>query len=745
MTKDKVEATKRARQGFTGALRQLVDRWSDPQYALTLLAIVIGLVTGLGAIAFSSLIDMVRDVYYHHVGAALYARQLYFWLLPLLPMSGALLVGLITYYFAPEAEGHGVPEVMDAMARKEGRIRPRVAGAKAVASALTIGSGGSAGTEGPIIQIGAAIGSGLGQWLHLTPSDLRVLIGCGAAAGIASIFNAPIAGVLFAMEVLLRDVSLRSFLPIIIGSVTSTAVTHAFRGRNDPIFPVPREIITGEAVYTFSVVEILNYAVLGLVCGLVALGFVKALYFSEDLFRKLPVHRILRPVIGALFLGLVALGSQVLIADARPDAGAATQAVGGEAPGDPGTGRLSPAVMGNGYPIIGQSLEPQAYEDGGAGPGRPWTIRVLLILLVAKVLATCLTLGSGGSGGVFAPSLFIGATVGGAFGILVQQTGWFPNVTPGAYALVGMAAVVAASIHAPLTAGLMLFELTRDYEVIIPIMLAGVIGLVVAQRLERASIYTLKLLRRGVDLYRGQDISLLRHLRVRDEMRDDFVAVRPGANLMQVLSQLMQHPGFSIFVVDKDRWLLGVITADQCRTFLTDLSAFGSFIIAQDLMQEAGFPTVRPDDTLADVMKRLARYRGEVPVVEDGRLVGIIWPEDVIERYNAELFKRDMASSMVSTMSWAPRAQRIPTVENTSIAEVRVPPAIVGRTLGSLDIRNRFGISILLIKQRAQENEEMVSAVPSVDYRFCEGDILLVMGPEVNLRRFERGVLTSSG
>ncbi|RMF76082.1 MAG: chloride channel protein, partial [Planctomycetota bacterium] len=334
----------------------------------------------------------------------------------------------MTFYIAPEAEGHGVPEVMDAMARHGARIRPRVAGAKAVASALTIGSGGSAGTEGPIIQIGAAIGSSVGQWLRMSIDDLRVLIGCGAAAGIASIFNAPIAGVLFAVEVLLRDLSLRSFMPIIIASVLSSVVTQVIHGRTEAIFPVPQAWVSGQGVtpvYEFTVPEFGNYLLLGLVCGLVAVALVKLLYFTEDLFRKLPLHRILRPVLGAALLGLTTIAVIELTDGNLPGGG--RESAEDIAQKDEAS---LPAVMGNGYPIISLTLDPDAYQSSTR-----WTFTILLVLLVGKILCMCLTLGSGGSGGVFAPSLFIGATTGGAFGLLVQQLPWFGHISPGAYAL----------------------------------------------------------------------------------------------------------------------------------------------------------------------------------------------------------------------------------------------------------------------------------------------------------------------
>ncbi len=602
-----------------------------PERLLTTLAIFTGLITGLGALAFSELIGLVEWIYFAVVGAELARRELLYVLLPLLPMSGALLVGLITHFFAPEAEGHGVPEVMDAMARKGGRIRPRVAGAKAVASALTIGSGGSAGTEGPIIQIGAAIGSGLGQSLQASVSDMRVLIGCGAAAGIASIFNAPIAGVLFAVEVLLRDVTLRNFVPIIVAAVLSSTVTQAVRGHNDAIFPIPAEVqvFTGEPAYVFSVQEAGNYAVLGLICGLVAVAFIKLLYGSEDLFRRLPVHRVLRPVLGALLLGGVALGTAVAVEGRMPQTS--------HRPPVAPEAEVSP-VLGNGYATINRALHPVAHQPT-ADPGvARWTIGVFAVLLVGKVLATCLTLGSGGSGGVFAPSLYIGAMVGGAFGLAMQATGWFPNLTPGAYALVGMAAVVAATIHAPLTATLILFELTRDYKVVVPIMLAAVIGIAVAQRFEPASIYTLKLIRRGVRLASG-DLLRLQRITVRDIPRLAAPTVPMTYPVDRLVYAMRTSAANDFVVVDDTGRYAGMVLGDDLRTMLLESEAM-PLLTVSDVMRD-DVPTVGLTETLDVVLEKFAGRPVQALPVLSGEgsqdAAELLTRAAVMNRYNQSL------------------------------------------------------------------------------------------------------------
>ncbi|MBU0637811.1 MAG: chloride channel protein, partial [Planctomycetes bacterium] len=555
---------------------------------------------------------------------------------------------------------------------------------KMFASGISIASGGSVGREGPIVQIGSAIGSSVGQWLRIDERRLRTLVACGAAAGIAGTFNAPVAGALFAVEIILADFGVFQFSPIVISSVAATVVGRHFLG-NRPAFIVP----------TYALVqptELFAYAALGILAGLVALAFVKTLYAFEDLFDKITLYPPLKAALGGMMIGVIAL--------------------------------WFPHVYGVGYEAIDEAL--------AGGANLAWYL--LLALVAIKILAVSITIGSGGSGGIFAPSLFIGAMAGGAIGTLVHSIWPASTAGPGAYALVGMGAVVAAATHAPITAILIIFELTADYKIILPLMISCIIATLLATRLEDASIYTLKLLRRGVDIHKGHDISLLRHLLIRDEMRRDYVTVPPGERLMPVLSKFIEHPGSSIFVVDEDRRLLGVITNEQIRSIMADPSSFEPLVIAADIMVERDFPTVGLDDTLADVMKRLASYRGEVPVVDDDRLVGVIWPEDVIARYNAELFKRDMARSMVSSVSQGAAVEPLPAVKDTSIAEIPVPAHYIGQTIGGLDIRKRYDVSVLLIKQKTGAGEEVVNAVPSPDYVFRPDDVLLVIGTNDKLR-----------
>ncbi|UCC48135.1 MAG: chloride channel protein [Gemmatimonadota bacterium] len=655
---------------------------------MVLVAVLIGLLGGLAAVAFRRLIQLVQLLAWQRGTYTLdYLAGLPAWWKVTAPAAGGLFVGLIIYLFAREAKGHGVPEVMEAVAMRGGRIRPRVVIAKLFASGICIGSGGSVGREGPIVQIGSALGSALGQWLKIDRRRLRTLVGCGAAAGIAATFNAPVAGALFAVEIILSDFGVAQFSPIVISSVAATVVSRHFLG-DFPAFVVPE----------YSLVhwtELFAYAGLGVLAGLVALAFIRSLYGTEDLFDRIKLAPPLKAVIGGALIGVI--------------------------------GIWAPQVFGVGYEAIGEALHGRLI----------W--QFMLALVVLKILAVSITIGSGGSGGIFAPSLFIGAMLGGGVGTVVHLLWPTSTAGVGAYALVGMGAVVAAGTHAPITAILIIFEMTGDYKIILPLMISCIIGTLLATRLQRGSIYTMKLLRRGVDIQKGRAVNVLQHVPVRDVMRTDVVTVRPDADLYSLISKFIDHPGSTLFVVDENDRLEGIITADDIRPVMRDPASFELLIIAEDVA-ETDFPAVTPDRSLADVMRFLSSYRGEVPVLDDGRLAGVIWPQDVIERYHTEVFKRDMAGSVASAVSGERKIDLVPTERHTVVAEVDVPAAFVGKTIRQLDIRQTFGVSVLMIKQTTAPGEEHINTAPTPDYVFRPGDILLVLGPDDELRHLRRGV-----
>ncbi|MFI4893024.1 MAG: chloride channel protein, partial [Phycisphaerales bacterium JB058] len=458
--------TKLTRQRSTG--RKPWNSGHGTEWWLIVVGAVIGALTGLGAIAFDKALEYVDERVMH-------AQHEASWLLIATPVVGMALTGVLIRFFASEAQGHGVPQVMNALIKRGGIIRWPIGVVKVIASILTVGSGGSAGTEGPVVQIGATVGSVVGQRLHMTREHMGTLVGCGAAAGISSIFNAPIAGVFFVLEILLRDFSVKAFAPIVVASVFSQATTQAVLGENHAIFATPGDLHG----YTFSILELPGFVLLGAVCGLVAVAFNKLLHKGEDLYDEWKIHPLLKPITGGLALGLMGYGFVLALNAMRPESGASV-----------------PMFYGNGYATIRELLDPNAYDTGSL---LATSVVLLSMIVLLKMLGTVFTLASGGSGGVFAPSLFLGAVAGAALGVALERVGLMPEGgSPAAYALVGMAAVVAGTTHATLTSILILFELTRNVYVLLPILRAAFVARVVASVLEGDSIYTFTLWGGGV-------------------------------------------------------------------------------------------------------------------------------------------------------------------------------------------------------------------------------------------------------
>lgn len=572
-------------------------RFSENTY-LIIIALIVGVSTGLGAVMFRWLILTFSNFFFGH-GIN--------WLIPLIPMAGGLLVGPIVYFYATEAKGHGVPEVMAAVALKSGVIRPRVAVAKAVASAICIGSGGSAGREGPIVQIGAAIGSTVGKLFKLSGDRVKILVGCGAAAGISAVFNAPIAGVIFALEVILGDFTIRTFSPVILSSVLSSVVSRALL-RDQPAFIVPPYQLV-------SAWEIPLYILLGGFAGIVAVIFTRTLYMSEDFFdHKVKIPAYLKPALGGLLLGFAGL-----VAVKLNYAGF--------------TSLSAPAIFSDGYEAIGSVL------DGGG----IWF--TLLALVVLKILATNLTLGSGNSGGIFAPSLFMGAMAGGLFGIAVHSL--FPGVTahPGAYALVGMAAVVAGTTHATITSILIVFEMTKDYRIMLALMIACVFSTLVARRLLHPSIYSMKLIRRGIRLRGGRDVNLLEVIKVGDIMQRDFKTIPMHTNLHALLRYLEGSTETTLPVVTPEGRLYGMISFQDLRTVLTRHEV-DALVIASDIATRE-IVSITEDENLNQALEKFGmRDFDLLPVVEKNdptRIKGVIHKSYVISYYNKRLMERMVA------------------------------------------------------------------------------------------------------
>lgn len=492
---------------------------------LVTLALVVGAGAGCFAVAFRWLIKEFTLVLSGHAdyaavpGAAHPAVPgLGRWFLLGAPVLAGLAYGPLVHFFAREARGHGVPEVMYAVARRGGRIAPQVAAVKALASALCIGGGGSVGREGPIVQIGSALGSTVGRVLRVPEGRMRVLVACGAAGGIAATFNAPLAGVFFAMELILADFAAQAFGMVVLAAVTASVIGRAALGSR-PFLALPTFTVQHPAEYVY-------FAVLGLVAGCVGVGFTRVLYLIEDACDAVwHGPEWLRPAVGGLVLGVVLL--------------------------------VLPQMYGVGYPVLGNAVN-----------GR-YALVFLLVLLGGKMVATSLTIGIGGSGGVFAPSLFIGAMLGSAFGIVAHDL--LPGAGPaGAYALIGMGAVFAGAARAPITAVVIMFELTGEYTIILPMMTAIVLATGIGHRLTQDTIYTLKLRRRGVHLGTRETIAAGGRVQVSTVMKPLPGAIAADARLADVALELALSRYGVLPVTRDDGTYLGVVTARAVSEALAD-------------------------------------------------------------------------------------------------------------------------------------------------------------------------------
>lgn len=598
---------------FKQPLAHFRPNLSEPTYAFTRLvipAIIIGIGSGLGAVAFRKMITFFTWFFFH---------AFHNWASPIAPFNtilapvlGALIFGPMIWKWAREARGHGVPEVMEAVALKGGRIRPVVAVVKSLASSIDIGSGGAIGREGPIAQIGSALGSTLGQAFKLPPRYLRLLVVAGASGGISATFNAPIAGALFGMEVILHEFTAESFAAVGIGAVVADMVSIPFLGTK-PFFVLPA------TVGTLSPWALVGFAVVGLIAALIGTGFTSGLYKLEDLFNEWKFHEAFKPAAGAVLLG-------ILIA-------------------------LVPNVRGLGYGVMAQAFELH------------YSLGILVLLLFGKFLASVLTLGSGGSGGIFTPTLFMGAMLGGALGIIFHHMAPGLAGSPAAYALVGTAAVFSASARAPITAVIIVMEMSQNYTLAIPLLLSTLIATHFADMLLRDSIYTLKLVRRGVRIFQQTQIDVLQQMTVKEAMTTAVPVISPDEPVAQV-AQMMSSQHWSALPVAQGDKLIGIVTvgdlervpAEPPQPLPISTVTVNEVIVAY------------PDESLRDALMRMSRSGvGQLLVVDPEmptRFMGILRRVDVISA-----IERQTGTTEMPKESWGDT----PTVPGGTFYTLRVP------------------------------------------------------------------------
>lgn len=547
---------------------------SERLLVISLLGIVVGATGGLVAEALLRAINFLTDLFFYGKFSSAYLppnQAPHHWWLIFLPAAGGLAVGLLIHYFSPEIKGDGIPEAMAVVLTKGSVVKPRVGFFKPLSAAITVGSGGPFGAEGPIIQTGAALGSILGQLISSSPSERRTLLACGAAAGLAGVFKTPFAGVMMAIELLVFEFRARSFIPIALASATGAMVAMGFRG-GEPVFPL-------ETSYHFHSAELVFFVLLGIGCAGLAWLMTRTLYICEEFFEELKIWFPLVPALGGLCVGAIAI--------------------------------FYPQVLGTGYAVIADTLS------------RPQPLHSLIGVGLAKLAAFALALGSGGSGGTFAPALMIGGSLGAAFGQLVHLV--LHNSSPiGLYGMVATAALFGSVYRATPSAILFMLEVTGAYNAFLPVFLVAVVADLAVHYFMRTTINTERLVRRGTLVPDAYTVDPMRILRVRDVMNTNLDTVSAQQRVQDFLPEVMEHG--TVPVIDEQGNLAGILRRSNLLAASPEATAAS--------LADATYPLVYADEVLHDIALRFVQENlGRCPVLErsTGKLAGMLTAFDLLK------------------------------------------------------------------------------------------------------------------
>lgn len=679
-----VAVWERLRQGRRLIL-DLIDRLNaPPSVSLAVFSVLTGVVAGFGAVFFHDLIDLMHDLFFREGRAFVHAEARVFVIL--VPAIGMLVQAWMTHAWPERAKQRGVVDVIRAVAARGGYIPLPTTLFHFVAPAICMGSGGTVGPEGPAAQIGSGISSFVGRFLDLPESRRRIFTAAGAGAAIAAVFNSPIGGIFFALEVvLLNDFQAANFSVLILASVSASLISRIYLG-NEPRF----------AFEAFSIGPywlIFLYAVLGVVSGLVSVGFIR---YVEWLHYEV-VHWARRLALWARAAAVgLALGA---------------------------FGYFYPQIFGIGYAAVNELFQ------GG------FPVTAALALLVGKIVFVPLILENGGYGGVFAPAIMIGALVGYLFySLLGPGLGLELAATP--YILVGMGSVLGAINMIPLTAIFILFEMANDYTFILPLMLGVVVSTTVVQVLLGESLLMSELRHAGFRVASSRERSLLKGVPVRQVMRPEILRVAESAPISEVIELAIDTEHSVIFTTDAAGKLSGYINIDDLRPLLVDAGDLRPVLVAKDIAVP-GVVALRETDDLDAAMRVFGRLGiEEVPVcsaTDENRLVGTLWQRDVIKAYNRETLRSNLAEGLSKHLASLDKTARLDILPGYVLTEVPAPHRWVGKTLRRLEARNRYGAEVLLVKRPLAgvgEEGEVSMIQPSADYRIRPGDILVLFGPE---------------
>ncbi len=649
---------------------------------LSLVAIIIGVLTGLGAVGVHYLIEFVTYLFYGGTNLLELFENMPVWKILFFPSFAGLIVGFIINFWAREVKGSGVSKTLIAVLLRSGHIRIIVSPLKAIASSLSIGAGLSVGSEGPQAQIGSAISSVIGRFFFKKDDYVKILVAAGAGSGIAAAFNTPLAGAFFAAEVILGDFGVVTFSPIVIASVSATLVSKFFLG-NRLIFNIPQYTIN-------SHFEFFLYIILGTVAGFFSLLFIWSLYFTEGFFenrlKKVPEY--LKPVIGAFTLGLIAL--------------------------------VVPYVMGRGFDVINLMMK---------GKIAIWFIIILLFL---KMFATNITLGSGHSGGVFAPSLFMGAALGIFFGYYVDVL-FGLKIPIEVWAVLSMAAFVAGTTQAPITAMMMIFELT-NYSLLLPLMTVSIIASLITMLIKKESIYTQNLIQKGVLLRSKEENDVIKSKIIKAFIIKEFHFFNANDNIEKMLMSFLGNKQHIFPVVNnsKERKLIGLISIDNLKYLIEEhIDAIGALIIAKDIMNPPEYLYI--DDNLINALEIFADSDYSVlPVLnKENKLLGLVSEHKILKVYNDEYRKRKFAEAILKNSGTIDSVEGVALGNSLYIAEIEIPKELSKQKIKDIKFRNRFNLEIILVKTTKDK------FFPESSYVLKETDKLMILGKAKDIHSFK--------
>lgn len=676
----------------------LYPRWlkrpnPDSQTGLFLMAALVGVLGGIGATAFKTASSYAQAFFIGITPDFLEAslRLPWYWKL-VIPTLGGLLAGLALFLLPKEAKGHGISEIMEAVTIRRGVLNLRAALVRSLSSLMSIGTGASIGREGPIVQISASLASHVGMLFRLRKDRLSILVGCGVAAGLAAAYNVPIAASFFVMEIIIGNFAIDIFAPLVISSVVSTLVYRKIFGF-DPVYGTPHFAL-------ISNWELLVYVVLGILSGIAAALFRSVMKGMENLAAKVEIPIYAKAAVGGLLVGAI--------------------------------GILYPHVWGNGFDAVNRILR------------NDMNVHLLFILFYVKILATALSVGSGASGGVFTPTQFIGAALGGFIGFAVHEA--FPQhvALPSAYALVGMGCLMAGTTYAPIMAILMIFEMTLDYEIILPLMLSCILSSIIARQFHRDSIYTEKLRMKGIKYDMSIEESAMRQLHVRELRRADAPAVQANQRFSDVVDIILKSRSNVVYVVEQDGKLVGSINIHDLKEFFNEKDLY-SLVLARDVAVPTS--SVYPDQSVVDVMEIIYMTDADqVPVVLDPasmKFEGIITRRDIIGAYNREVLrKKALLTKFVTRQKEQEGVDYVEIPLGYRIGRIDVSRDLENKTLAELNFRTRYGLQVLELLRPARDgNSERIIAEPQLQLK--RGDSLIVIGTEDDFQKYQEMVNAS--